>query len=129
MSMFEKATKDKLRFATPVGFVTVEDLWDLPLTGKRASLDGVAKIINKIIKENDEESFVVAATSSNKENELKFDIVKHVIKVKLEENEKARNAVANKAKKEKILSVIASKENSELEGMSKEDLEAIAASL
>ena len=127
--MFEQANRMKLRFATPVGDVTTEDLWDLPLTGKRASLDGVAKIINRTIKDTEEESFVVAATTSNKENELKFDIVKHVIKVKLEENEKARNAVANKAKKEKILSVIASKEDSAMQDMDLDKLKAMVEEL
>ena len=128
--MFEESTRMKLRFPTnSVGDVTTEDLWDLPLTGKNVSLDGIAKTLNKIIKENAEESFVVAATKSNKENDLKFDIVKHIISVKLDENEKTRNAVVNKAKKEKILSIIASKEDSAMQEMDLDKLKAMVEEL
>jgi hypothetical protein len=30
--LFQKATRAKLRFETPKGLLSVEDLWDLPLT-------------------------------------------------------------------------------------------------
>jgi hypothetical protein len=32
MNIFEQATRAKIRFSTPVGMLSVEDLWDLPLT-------------------------------------------------------------------------------------------------
>lgn len=121
--MFEQASKNKYRFPTnAVGVITVEDLWDLPLSGKSTSLDSVAKILNKALKENEEESFVAVRSVTNNTLIEKFDIVKHVIKVKLEENEKSLNAVAVKKQKEKIMSIIASKENAELEGL---DLDAL----
>ena len=40
--IFKQATKLKLRFSSVRGDLTVEDLWDLPLTSKsNLSLDGV----------------------------------------------------------------------------------------
>lgn len=110
--MFQQASKLKLRFQTKSGNVTAEDLWDLPLTSaKGASLDNLAKQLSKELKENSEESFVSVKTTKNAELELKFEIVKHVIKVKLEENEKSKNALVIKAKKQKIMELIEAKEN------------------
>lgn len=104
--MFEKATRKKLRFNTANGLLSVEDLWDLPLT----HLDKLAVSINKQIKEVGEESFI-----SNKrvpENlTLSFDIVKHVIEVKLAEAEAKKIASERKAKREKLLSIIEQKQN------------------
>lgn len=41
--MFQQATRLKLRFSTSQGQLTVEDLWDIPLTSTRnASLDSIA---------------------------------------------------------------------------------------
>ena len=42
--IFMKATQKKLRFDSTQGLLTVEDLWDLPLTGtnKKANLDDIA---------------------------------------------------------------------------------------
>jgi len=124
MNNFEQATKIKLRFSSlQMSGLSVEDLWDLPLTSKtRSSLDGVAKVANKEIKDAEEESFVVAKSTANTVSQLKLDIVKHIIAVKLAEKEAAVNASANKAKREKIMSIIAEKEDESLAGLSVEDL-------
>ena len=121
--MFKEASRKKLRFNTNRGLVTVEDLWDMPLTHSTGfSLDEVAKGLNREIKEAGEESFVVEHSTTNKTIELKFDIVKAIIKDRLAEKEAAENAAITKAKKEKIMSIIAKKEEEKLEGESVEDL-------
>lgn len=128
--MFERATKDKLRFDTNFGNITVEDLWDLPLTDSMStSLDDVAKGLNKKIKENGDESFVTKKSTGSGVIELKFDIVKHIIAVRLEEIKKVENALIVKAKKEKILSIIATKEDESLGAVSVEDLKTMLAEL
>ena len=57
--MFEKATQEKYRFETTKGLVNTEDLWDLPLVGGNCCLDDIAKDLNRDVKENEEESFIV----------------------------------------------------------------------
>lgn len=117
--MFEKASRLKLRFSTPRGLVTTEDLWDMSLTSRAGmSLDDIAKSLNKALKESEEESFVVKKTEACNIIELSFDVVKYVIKTKLEEAETRQNAAIKKAQKEKILEIIAEKEDDSLKGKS-----------
>ena len=121
--MFKEANRYKLRFDTDRGNVTTEDLWDLPLVNKSVCLDNIAKQLSKKIKEVDEESFVVKKSSADTILELKLEIVKYIISVKLEEKEIKEKSVATKAKKERINSIIADKEDENLRNASVEDLE------
>lgn len=120
--MFERASRLKLRFETQVGNLTVEDLWDLPLTSRGASLDTLAKAINKAVKESAEESFVVKKSATDTIIGLKLDIVKHVIEVKLVEAEISEKEVETKAKKERIMAIIADKEDDALKVKSADEL-------
>jgi len=116
--MFEKATKQKLRFDTTAGVLTVEDLWDLPLLAATISLDDIAKDINHQLKGSEEESFVTKKTGANAKLTLKMDIVKHIIEAKLQAAEDSEKRAENKAMEQKILSAIANKEDEELGGKS-----------
>lgn len=82
-----------------------------------ASLDGVAKQLHKQLKDSDTESFIIKATKPNEELQLKFDIVKHIIAVRLAENEEADKARERKERKQRILAIIAAKEDQALESM------------
>jgi len=124
MNIFEQATRLNLRFGSAKGNLTVEDLWKLPLLSESgASLDEVAKYYNKMMKETNEESFVVKKSIKNNIAELKLDIAKHIIKVRLDEDEASANAVLAKAKKQKIMAIIADKQDEGLKGQSVEDLQ------
>lgn len=125
--MFEKASRLKLRFETKRGNVMVEDLWDIPLLAINdgVCLDDIAKSLNKALKESEEESFVVEKSEISSIIELKFSIVKRVIKTKLHDKEEEENAVARKAKKEKILSIMAEKEDDALKNKSVTSLKKI----
>lgn len=128
MDLFEKAAKQKLRFLTPVGALTTEDLWDLSLTSTRGvSLDALAKNLNREVKACEEESFVVQESTQNSVLSLKFDIVKHVIKAKLANAEKAEKAAATRVRNERILSVLMDKEHDELNSKSVEELKELLA--
>lgn len=115
MTLFEKATKEKVRFETSKGSISVEDLWDLPLTSNETDvcLDDIAKGLSKALKQ-DSESFVEKKTPVNTILETKFSIVKCVIKAKLKDIEVKEHAAEIKAKKEKIIDIIAEKEDDRL---------------
>lgn len=132
MSTFEQASRLGIRYNTPKGLLTVEDLWDLPLTtaaSNGTSLDNIAKGLNKQIKEADTESFVVKATKADEVLALKFEIVKHVIEVRLAENATALAAKNKAAQKQKLLEVLDRKENAQLESMSADEIKAALAAL
>lgn len=129
VNIFEVATRKKLRFSTASGEVTTEDLWDLPLTGKRANLDDLAKSLYRQIKEQEETSFVVQKSRASEVAELKFNVVKHVIDVKLAEREAAREEVARREHKQKIMEAIAEKKEEGIKSKSLEELEAELAKL
>ena len=121
--MFEKASRMKLRFNTPVGMISVEDLWDLPLISKagHTNLDDLARDLSKRVAET-EESFVEKPAPKDVKTNLGFEIVKHIIGIRLEERDKAKAALAKKVKKAKILEILASKEDNAMQDMSEDDL-------
>jgi len=131
--MFQKASRQKLRFISPQGLLTVEDLWDIPLTTKsvgRASLDDIARSLYRALKEASEvDSFVKKSTKDSSLLQLQFDIVKHVIDIRVTEQEAAELAKSNREKKQAILSLIKEKENEKLSSSSIEELRAMAESL
>jgi hypothetical protein len=128
--MFEEASRLKLRFPSPAGNLSVEDLWDLPLTSKvgHANLDDIAKKFSKVVADN-EESFVEKPAPKNATNILAFEIVKHIIKVKLEEREIAKAAVDKKQKRDKIMDILARKQDASLEAMDEAELKKLLGEL
>ena len=131
MDMFEKADRLKLRFDTAKGSLSVEDLWDLPLTSGtgKANLDEIAQGLFRQLKDEGNVSFVTPSASKDKTIQMKFDIVKHIIDVRVTENAATELARANKEKKQLILGIIAQKENEQLTSASLEDLQRMVESM
>lgn len=131
--LFATASRQKFRFNSPQGQLSVEDLWDLPLTspsGKNANLDDIARALHKQLKEFDGEtiSFVKPASSNKAKTEelqAKFDITKFVIDAKVAERDAAALAQEKKEKKQKLLELLDKKKNAELEGKSTAEIEAM----
>ena len=124
--MFEKASRIKLRFDTSRGLVSVEDLWDLPLVARnRPNLDDIARELYKQLKNDDDVSFVLKEKKSDETVQLRFDIVRHIIEVRLAEEEAAKKAKANKEQKQKLLEIIANKQDEVLKGKNIEELMAM----
>jgi tRNA uridine 5-carbamoylmethylation protein Kti12 len=122
--MFEKLSRMKARFDSPQGNLTIEDLWDIPLVGhkNKANLDDIARGLSKQVKESETESFVVKPPKSNQDDLVKFEAVKHVIAIRLAENDAAKVRMENKQKKHQLLQLITQKENEQLAGQSIDDL-------
>lgn len=116
-NIFEYAVRNKVRFPFK-GMIFVEDLWDLSLT----NLDSIYKTLNKQVKQSEEESLLSTSANVNTELEVKIAIIKHIVSVKLTEKENAEKAADKKAQKQKIMSIIATKENEALQNSSIEEL-------
>ncbi len=132
MSLFEQATRSKLRFSTTKGVLNVEDLWDLPLiskSGAQVNLDDLARAAYKEMEESACQSFVQKSTKISEIAKLRFDIIKHIIDVKLADRDAASERAEKAAKKQRILELIATKEDESLAGKSLEELQKLAGEL
>lgn len=130
--MFEKATRLKLRFDTARGLLTVEDLWDLPLQTTRAngvSLDQIAIALHRQAKDATTLSFVDERTTGDQVLDLKLEIVKAVIATKKAEGAAAALAAGKRERKQKLLELIAQKQDAQLVEKSVEELQAMVEGL
>jgi hypothetical protein len=122
MNLFELATRNAYRFESTKGLLTVEDLWQLPLSSRGASLDDVAKTVYAQIKAAEEVSFVAKQTTANTTLNNKLEIVKHIIGVKMAEAEAAKIKADKAAERAKLLDILARKQEQSLENASEEEL-------
>lgn len=119
--MYKQAAKLKLRFTTPKGVLSCEQLWDLSLI----DLSNSTKAVKKILKKNDDDelAFLEESKTVDVENQLRFDILKDVYLTKKKENEERQMELERKRQNQKILTIIEEKKESNLRNMSVEDLE------
>lgn len=116
--MFKQATKQKLRFATNKGYLSVEDLWDLSLP----SLDKIAVALDEELAKSPRKSFITDNTPKNDELELKFNIVKEIIATKMKEKSDKEIAKDKAAEKARLTELLAKKRSEKLESLSEEEL-------
>lgn len=130
-NIFEYATRNKLRFASVRGELTVEQLWDVPLRSKDDfNLNIVAKAANNAWKNISEESFVeTARTPQHTRLEMALEVVKYVIDAKLAEETAAKKRAENKIEKEKLLAILAEKQDGKLSELSEKELQRRIAAL
>ena len=122
--MFEIATRTKMRFPFK-GLVSVEDLWDLSVK----DLDSIFKTLNAQVKKSQEESLLATKTKEDEALAIQIEIVKHIVKTKLDEAETAKQSKELKEKKQKIMEIMAAKKDEALHNMSVEELEAMLENL
>lgn len=124
-NMFEYATRNKIRFTSARGDLSVEQLWDVPLRSRDGfDLDAVAKMANKALKALTEESFVrTERTPSHERAEVTMEVVKHVIQTKLDEEASAKKRADNRVEKEKLLRILAEKQDGRLSELSERELQ------
>jgi len=132
MDLYKKALRNKFRFSSPVGQLTVEDLFDLPLKSRsknKPNLNDIAKVLNRELKNDNEEDFVDQITRPNSDLKAKFDIVLDVIEVKKEELAAALAVKKRREQKARLMELIARKQDEALESKSEEELQALLAEL
>lgn len=122
-NMFEFATRNKLRFPSPKGELSAEQLWDVPLRSKDDfNLDTVAKTVSKSLKATEESFVETTKTSAHIRNEQSLEVVKYVIQTRLDEESVAAKRAENKGEKEKLLRILAEKQDGKLSELSEREL-------
>jgi len=115
--MFEVAIREKMRFPFK-GVINSEDLWDL----STRDLDSIFKTLNSQLKEIKEESLLQVKTQQDQELDMKIEIIKYIVKVKLEEENLRLQAKDRKEKKQKLMEILSEKQDANLKNMSEEDI-------
>lgn len=116
--MFEVATRKKFRFPFK-GSISVEDLWDLSLQ----QLDGIYKTLNSQQRQAQEASLLTVCTAEDEDLSLKIEIIKHIVSVKQDEINAAVRAKEVKDQREKIMAILADKQDQDLRSKTPEELQ------
>lgn len=122
MNQFTQASKIKLRFNTPKGLLSTEQLWDLTLVDLTTSIKASKKLLNKT-EDNDLSFLEITTTVADQIEQLRFEILKEVYLTKKADNEAIRTAKENKEHNQKIMQLIEQKKDDKLSGLSIEELE------
>jgi hypothetical protein len=131
-NLFEQATRKNLTFDSPKGQLTVQDLWQLPLTSRmgKANLEDIAKDLHRQVKaQDDQPSFFTEAKPVDNDVALKLNVVIYIGETLKKEKAEADTAAERKAQKQKILELIDRKQGEALEMKSIEELQAELAKL
>ena len=118
--MFEVAVRNKFRFPFK-GVISVEDLWDLSVQ----QLDGIFKTLKSQEQKAQEESLLDTRTPEDEALKTKIDIIRYIVTVKLDEAKQAEHAKENRDQKQKILGILAEKQDADLRNKTPEELQAM----
>lgn len=122
--MFEYAVRNKLRFPYK-GMISVEDLWDLNVR----ELDSIFKTLNAQVKKSQEESLLATKSKEDEVLTTQIDIVKHIVRIKQDEEAARLFAKERKEKQQKLMELINKKQDEDLNNKSIEELQAMLAEL
>lgn len=119
--MYKEAVRKQYRFSTTKGVLNMEQLWSLSID----DLDALAVSLDKQYAESGKKSFLVKKSVKDKETKIKLDIVVDILNTKVEELELAVEARETKEHNNKILHLIAEKQDESLKGKSIKQLESM----
>lgn len=117
--MYKQASKEKIRFQTEKGLLTVEQLWDLPFT----VLDRTAIQLAEEFKMSGKKSYLEPKSKKDKAIKLQFDIVLDVLQTKMDERDAEKSETVDKQHNAKIDAIIATKQDENLGKKSIRELE------
>lgn len=120
--LFKIANKKKYRFNYK-GVISVEDLWDLSVE----ELDKIYKSLKSQQKNASEESLLQTVSKEDKELLNKIEIIKIVVTDKLAAKERAQKAASQRAQNQRILEIMADKQDAALKEKSIEELQSMLA--
>jgi len=118
-NLFQIAAKRKYRFQYK-GMITVEDLYDLDVK----SLDYIYGRL-KAEQKNSEQESLLSSSIEDKDLANKIEIIKIIVQEKLAQIERNKRAVEVKAKNQRILEIIADKQDEDMKNKSIEELKAM----
>lgn len=132
-NIFEIATRDAYRFDTGKGLLSVEELWDLPLSSEKGtSLNGIFASLGDAIEAAGKatgHSLVNPAAKIDASLGVKSAIVKHIFEVRSAENKAKLDKVARAESRRIIEDTIRAKKADQIASTSLEDLEKQLAAL
>jgi hypothetical protein len=123
-SLVLSALREKYRFQTTKGALSLEQLWDVPLRSKDGfDLNNIAKSINTELKAATEENFVDMARNPAKDrSQALLELVKFVIDTKLDEEQAAKDRAARSAEKQRLLEALSKKQDAAIDGLSEKEI-------
>ena len=120
MSIFEKASRVKLRFNTQQGPVSVENLWTASISSLINLEEQLTEVVESYGKTTRRKTI---KNEEQKANELRLEIVTHIIDTLEAENKANSEKQENKAHNDKIKALILQKQEASLANLSVEELE------
>lgn len=120
--MYKQLIKDKVRFTTAKGVLSLEQLFTLSIN----ELDTLAVSLQEAYeKSNNKKSFIEKRTTKDKSLKMQLDVVLDIMQDKIEEAELAKTKAENKARNQKIREIIAQKQDAALEAKSINELKSL----
>lgn len=127
--LYKKAAQVKLRIQTCKGLLSVEDVWGLSLANLDSSIRSLAPLVKKYQTDNSDLDFLSSDSNTKSEEtsllELSFEILKDVYLTKKEEADARAKAKETKEFNQRIMSLIAEKQENSLKDKSIEELMAM----
>lgn len=127
MNIFEQASREKLRFESDKGLIATEGLWSFSVE----KLNSMAVAVYNELKQYSETSFMRNTTKAAGQaaQELRLEILKHILAAKEKEAEDRNEAATRRAKKAVLQEALLVKQNQAIQNMTKEEIEAELAKL
>ena len=120
-NIYKEALRRNIRFEFK-GLRSTEELWDMRLE----ELDSIFQFLNAQRKTKSEESLLSTQNPEVSELDLKIEIVRDIVGTLLQEKAEREESANKAARKQKILEMVARKEDDELGNLSADELKALA---
>ena len=122
--LFIEATKRHIRFQFK-GSLTVEQLWELT----PEELNSMYQKLRAEQKKETEDTLLTTTESKDENLDISIEIIKYIVKDKLDERERQQKAKEIKEQKQKLLAVLAQKEDAALNEKSIDEIRAMIENL